>query len=257
MKKICLISLLLISCLNATVPNFENLTGPQVKKVLNDFATSMAPTNVSPASSLGKILGVELGLLGGISKASSIDSLSSSDFSKIPHGALLIAAHVPFGLGIDAALLPIKIGDLEYKYYSYGVKWTMTDFLTKLPLDVRFKFNLTNGDISFGQSVSGTPVNVKYKNKSSTFTLTASKKILILEPFAGIGRIYSKNDLESSGTVSIFDGSVAVSERTGVKLNDTYFFIGLQLNMFLMNFAMEYSNIFDNDKISGKISFKF
>lgn len=243
--------------LKASGIELEDLNVEQTKKVIEDLNAHLFPTTVTPASSLGKYFGLELGGLGGYSDSPEIDKLDSSDISKIPHAALLVIAHFPYGLGVEYSTIPIATDDFYYKYHVTGLKWTLTDLWDKSPLDLRLRAQYAKGTLSYQQKVSDVPVDVDYLYSAWAGNITISKKLFILEPYFGVGYLSSSNDLKASGTASIFDVSVTASDREDIKLNYFYFLYGLQLDLGYVHTALELAQVNSRKKVSFKLSVAF
>lgn len=235
----------------------EDLNAQQTKRVIEDLNAHLFPTTVTPASSLGKYFGMELGVLGGYSDSPEIDKLDSSDISKIPHAALLAIVHLPYGLGIEYSTLPIDTGDFYYKYHVTGLKWTLTDLWDKFPVDLRLRAQYAKGSLSYEQKVSDVPVEVDYLYSAWATNITISKKLFILEPYLGLGYLSSSNDLKATGAASIFNISVTASDREDIKLNYFYALYGLQLDLGYVHTALELAQVNSRKKVSFKLSLAF
>jgi len=241
----------------AAAPNFQNLTADQVKGVMKDFASSMYPTTVTGASSLGTVFGFQVGVIGGASESPTIDSLVSNDVSKMPKGAFIGVVTFPFGLGLEAGLMPVTVGDFEYGYTHIGGRWTITKLLNIPILELKLKFDTVNADIKFKQEVSGVPVNVTYDNKATAYSLTAGINLLVVEPYVGIGRIESKSSLKATGSATIFDSSIPVGANENVKSKDTYTFLGVDVGLLFFKLGAEYAKVYGNSVYTGKLAFGF
>lgn len=261
-KQLILLVGLFVICLynsaNAAAPNFNNLSEGQINGVLKDFASSMYPTTVSGASSLGKLFGFELGVEVGAAESPNVDALTTEKVDKFPKAAFMGIVSVPFGLGAEVAILPVKVGDFEYNYYSVGARWTITDAFSFIPFfDLKLRAQVSNGEMKFKDQIAGVPTDVTFDHKSFAYNLTIGKKILFIEPYLGFGHISGKNSLTSSGTVSIFNVSVPVTAHQDVKLSDNYYYLGAQLHLFILNLGLEWAKVYDNKVITGKLSFGF
>ncbi|HAZ12626.1 MAG: hypothetical protein A2X86_11490 [Bdellovibrionales bacterium GWA2_49_15] len=242
----------------ADQPTLSNVTQGQLDGIYKDLGSIMYPTTVSGASSLGKIFGFEIGVLGGVADSPHIDALVPENVSRLPKAGLMGIVTVPFGLGIEASILPVTVGDFEYDYMSIGGRWTINEVISAIPfIDLKLKVDFTKAELKWKQTISNVPVNVTYENKSTAYSLTVGKKILFIEPFAGLGRIDGKSSLTSTGTVSIFDVSVPLSAREDVSQSDTYYFLGCQLHLLFLNLGAELAKVYDNQVVVGKLSFGF
>lgn len=244
------------SCL-ASGLDLEDLNISQTKKVIEDLNIHLLPTTVTPASSLGRFFGVEAGVIGGYSESPEIDKLDSSNISKLPHAALLLAVHAPYGIGLEYSTLPIKTDNFYYKYHVTGVKWTFTDLWDKFPLDMRIRAQYAKGTLSYEQKVSDIPVDVDYIYSSFATNFTISKKLFFLEPYFLLGYLSSKNDLKATGSATIFDATVTAGDRENISLKYFYLIYGLQLDLGFFHTALELAQAQSRKKVSFKVSFAF
>ncbi len=257
MKRALGLLLLFLISYSANAIQFQDLTAVETKEIMWDFNAHLLPTTVTPASSLGKYFGAELGVIAGASDSPEIDKIADDSAPQIPHASLFAAVHLPFGLGVEYSILPIDVDDLQYKYYATGIKWTFTDLWEKFPLDIRLRGQYAKGTISIAQKIGSVPIDVDYVYKALAANITLSKKLLFLEPYIGGGYIKSSNDLKSSGTLSIFDSNVELSQREGIELSSFYYFLGAQLNLFVTHIGLEFAYLNGRQKVSAKLSLAF
>lgn len=250
-------SMLATSTSSAALPSFQNLSANDVQGVLKDFAAVTFPGNATTASSYGKVFGFEAGVIGGTAKSPNVDRLVPENVDKLPRGAFLLAASTLFGLGAEVSILPVKVGGFDYDYKSFGVRWTFTDLFDILPFDMKLRYQRTSASMKYSQNVSGVPVNVDYSGDSDNLSLTIGKRILIVEPFVGFGTIRGKHDIKATGQTTIFANDVTVSQREGLKINDTYYFLGANVHLLVLSLGAELAKVYDNTVITGKLSFGF
>ena len=243
---------------SASQPTFSDVTQGQLSGIYKDLGAVMYPTTVSGASSLGTLFGFEVGFLAGAGDSPHVNELVPENVDKLPKAGLMAIVSVPFGLGVEASVLPVKVEGFEYDYKAIGGRWTFTDVFHFIPfLDMKLKVDYTTAELKWQQSISNVPVDVTYENKSVAYSLTVGKKILFIEPYAGLGRISGKSTLKSTGTVSIFDTSVPVSATEDAKHKDTYYFLGAQLHLLFINTGLEMAKVYGNKVIVGKFTFGF
>jgi hypothetical protein len=241
----------------AAVPTFQNLTANDINGALTDFAAVTFPGNATTAGSYGKIFGFEAGVTGGTANSPNVDRLVSENVSKLPRGSLMLAASTLLGLGAEVNIMPIKVGGFEYDYKSLGVRWTFTDLFSILPVDMKIRFQRTSAKMTYQQTLSGVPVDVKYKSDTDAISLTIGKRILIVEPFVGFGYISGEHSLSAAGNATIFDTAVTASQRENIELNDAYYFLGVNFHLLIFNLGAELAKVYDNTVITGKLTFGF
>lgn len=255
----CLLVFALIPfSLYASGPTLQNLNAGQIQSVLKDFATATFPAHATAAGSYGTIFGFEVGLIGGIADSPGIASLSTSEkVDSLPKAAFLAAATAPFGLGAELAILPVKVGDFEYDYYSLGLRWTFTDLIKVVPFDIKFRIQYTDSSISYKQTISGVDTVATYDGKTTAYSLTFGKRILIVEPYAGFGVINGKHSLKATGSATFFDSTVTDSQREKQKLDDTYYFVGADVHLLIFTVGAEMTKVYDNTIVMGKLALGF
>lgn len=257
MKKLIVIcSVLLCFQLKAEAPQLTNMTSANVQGVLNDLASNLVPTNVSGASNIGDIFGFRLGVIAGITDAPEIGNLTSNSVDKLPMAGAYLKVGIPLGLSFDVTVLPLDLGDFTYSYFSAGVQWTFSDLL-KLPFSLQARFNVTSAEMSWTVTDSSSTSNVSYNHSSKSVALVVGKKLLIVEPYAGIGYVIGDNDLTAVGTATIFDTTVTTSDREGVSTNDMYYFAGVDIDLYVLQLAAEYGKQLGNSRISARVTIGF
>ena len=147
----------------AAAPSFVNLSQDDLDTIVKDLGGLHAHTSVSPASSLGKIFGVEAGVIVGAAQVPGVEALvresdPTADASALPHAGILAAVSVPLGFKFELAFVPEReMGDVDFKYTAAALQWTMTDTLFPLPLDLAFKLHHTTAELGFTQDVRWHP----------------------------------------------------------------------------------------------------
>jgi hypothetical protein len=192
----------------ANVPTLNNITLGDYDKVVREFSANFAYSSITPASSLG-IFGFELGLVGGITKTPEILALvrrSSPNYSedKLPHAAILGRVGIPYGLNLEAMILPeMKISDVSFYSYAGALSWTMTDIvLQESPVTVMFKGFYNKANINYAQSLQNSttgnqPVDatIDYDNDIYGIQALISRKFFLFEPYVGLGYVKSIGEL--------------------------------------------------------------
>lgn len=236
---------------------FQNLTDAQAKSIIEEFGANFMHTSVTGASSLGTIFGFQLGVVAGQTATPEIDQLvkSTDPASSSPnlyHGAILAMVSVPMGFTIEASYLPSLGGD-DFKFDNMGfaAKWTMTDTLLALPLDLALKAHYMKTGISFTQTSPSSEVNVD--TTTSGLQLIAGKSFAIVEPYVGIGMASVDGSFGVTGT-SIFQ-SMATSYSA--KASGMQWMLGADVNLLLVRLGVEMSNFLGNQRYSARVAFGF
>jgi hypothetical protein len=236
---------------------FTGIDKAEFKDIIEDFSAVFTHTSVSPASSLGKIFGFEIGVIVGASKTESIDKLSkqvdpTSSVEHVPHAGLLGVVTFPLGISGEINFLPkIDNSDINLQTGSLGIKWTVTDVFP-LPVDIALKIHSANSTIGWNQTAVG---DVKYKQSVTGLMIQVSKKFTLFEPYVNLGSVKSEGEL--SAPVSIFDPAYTTSTSSKEKVSGGMFMVGTNLNLVIFKLGAEAGKVLGNNKISLKASFYF
>lgn len=241
----------------------KDLTEGDFKNVVGEMSANFLHTTVSGAGTLGTIWGFEVGLIGGMTKTPDIDALvkradTSASVDQIYHGALFGAVTVPLAITVEAGLIP-KVGSETFKAQttSLAVKWTPSELFFDLPLDLGVKAHVTKSTVEFKDDINGVATNFDYGQNQLGLTLLASKSFVVVEPFAGIGLVSSKGDLDVSGSTQVFDNSYTTGQSASVKRSGMMWLVGAQVKLLVFHLGAEYTNLYGTSRYTGKLSFAF
>lgn len=259
-KLITLVLMMAMSSFSRADLALDNISESDLEKVINDFSAVFRHSTVSPASSLGTLFGVEVGVLLGTSTAPGVSGIaadSGGSVDTLPSGSLLLMVSVPMGITLEASILPeIELGaGGAFSNTSLGVKWTMTDTLLDLPLDLATKLSVTTSSLSFTQPVSSVDTKTTFKDQITELSVVASKNFVIVEPYFGLGYISANGELGVEGSSTIFNftsETKATSKPSGM-----IYYGGVQANLLFMRLGLEMSKVFDSTKTLAKFSFYF
>lgn len=241
---------------------FNDLSRDQLKRVVGDLSANFHHTSVSGANSLGSIFGFEVGVIGATTASPEIDRVvkdsgSTEGASRIYNAALLGVLTVPFGITAELGLVP-QVGNDDFKFQSYSgaVKWTATDtLLSFLPLSLAVKGHVQQSTLDFKQPLGAVQTNGQIKTDVMGVTLLASKNLMIVEPYVGVGFLRGTGDLSVSGSSTVFD--FTSSSSASESKTSSQFLVGAELKLLVMKFGVEYANQFGTDRVSGKFSLFF
>ena len=271
MKKMILGCLLLSSPLYASDIQLDDLSQEDVDNVAEEFSANFVHSTISGASSLGKVFGFELGVIGKITDTPKLGALvkeqsSSADVSSIYDAGILAQVSVPFGITGELVYLPeMSLSDIKANRTSLGVKWTLTDSVLTIPfmnLAIRAHYStaeLKYSDVINNSSTGYNDVNSEIGVKTNSYgaNVTVSFDLLVFEPYAGVGYVSSDTDIDvnASGSTNIFSFTSAQSASS--KSSGIHYFVGAQANLLFFKLGAEYSNVYGVDRVAGKISFGF
>lgn len=229
-----------------------------------DLAANTNLHDALPPSSMGRIFGFEVGIIGGVTKSPSLNSLvqqvSTTDASSIPHAGLVGALTIPFGLTFEALYLPTQtFGGLTYQQYAGAAKWTFTDG-SVFPVNLAARGYMAASTLSFTETVPSTTTTATISNSTTVqgIQLLASPKLIpILEPYVGIGFANATGTLSSSSAAPISLFSFTSAQSASSNLTSTEILAGLDVHLLLLGFGAEWSHAFNTDSYTGKLSVKF
>lgn len=251
-------TLIALICVTGTAHaqlNFNSLTQSDLDGATKEFSHNFMFTTVSGASSLGSLWGFEVGVTGGQSDADKISEIikrssPNSDFESLYNVGLMGRVSIPFGLTVEAGLLPkIKVQDAELSQFAGAVRYNIIE----LPVAVGLRAHYSKTDFSFSQTSGAFTGNVDFDSDVYGVQALVSQNFVMIEPYAGIGFVEGKGDLNAVGTGSIGSvGNSGSSEQSSLQVMG-----GLNLHLGFLNLGAEYSRAFETNRITGKLSFGF
>ena len=198
---VILLSFLVVHSAMAATPSLNLISKEQADAISDEFAANFVHTHVSGASSLGTVFGIEAGLMAGLTSTPKLNAVSQSfdstaEIDKVPHLGLLAAVSVPLGFTGEITYIPsTESSDFSIEHMSYGIKWTFTEVFDFF-LDMAVKVHGSSSKVSFNDIVnnsstgnSNVDTKIQYETSSFGYQLLASKKLLFVEPYVGIGQV--------------------------------------------------------------------
>jgi hypothetical protein len=250
--------------------NLDNISKSDLEKVSNEIGANFSHTAVAAPETNG-LWGVEVGVIGGTTRSKHLEKVINNnggdgkDFKNLPHGGLMLRAHFPLELFVEATMIPtIKASDAELKSSSLGLGWNAGGYFG-LPLDVAIGFNASSSEFSYDQvinnnSTGNTDVNsnITFKNKTQTLWIGVSKEFLgMLTPYAKIGTFKSESDIDvdaaGGGTIFAFSSS----QKENVETSGSYMAAGLNFQLALFKIGAEMAKTNKVSSLTGKLSLDF
>ncbi|MES2962362.1 MAG: DUF6588 family protein [Bdellovibrionota bacterium] len=254
---------------HAQSPALPTLSQSDFNNVIRELAANSLFNSVTPASSLGALFGVEVGLTGGVTNTPEINRLVNTQIPNtkadyFPHASLLAAVTFPIAVTAEVLYVP-QVSSQSVKYDAVGaaLKWTPTDGLLVWPLNMSVRGFLTKTKVSFNQiinnaSTANQDVNttVTYDGEVKGLQLLVSPKVIpVLEPYAGIGQYYASGKMDVSGTAQLFNFSSAQSASSSP--TTTAYLLGLDVRLLVLAFGVQYERAFDTSVYTGRLSLRF
>lgn len=236
--------------------NFNNITQGDLDALNKEFSHNFQFSSVSGASSLGSIWGFEVGVIGGMADGDKLGEIvrrttPSSDIKNLYHAGILGRVSVPFGLTVEAALLPeVKQEEAEVSQFAGAIKYSIIE----LPVAVGLRAHYSTTDFKFTQTQGAFTGTIDYGSDVYGIQALVSQNFVMIEPYAGVGWVEGKGDLNASGSGSPFASG---SQSGSAKASSMHLLGGVNLHLGFFNIGAEYSRAFDTNRYTGKISFGF
>jgi hypothetical protein len=255
--------------------SFSNLSAGDYENIVKEFSSNFGYSTLTPASSLGGLGNFELGVVGGMTKSPVVEKLvkdanpNAKFKGKLYHGGALVRVGLPYALTLEGVVFPSRtFSDVKFSEYSGSLMWTATDeALSFLPLSIAVKGFYSAVKVSYTQAVNQT-INGASVTGDATIGLTdtlwggtiiASKKILMIEPYAGIGYISANGKLkvDSAGTVNGFFAFQAPNNEAVSTPVSSQLILGVDAQLAIVALGLEYQRAFGQNSTSARLSFRF
>ena len=215
------------------------LTPPEFRALSEDFGAALSYKSLQPAEPLG-ITGFDVSIEAtstDISKSGAALKKATSnalDVTTIIIPKLHVSKGLPFGLDVSASVASVPTTNI--KLFGAELRYAFLTGGIALPAIA------LRGSISRMTGVD----ELSFDTKS--LDLSISKGFLMFTPYAGFGTVWVNN------TPNL---TVNPSGLTAQSFNLTKTFIGLNVNMGLMNFALEGDKTGDANSASLKFGFRW
>jgi hypothetical protein len=243
----------------------QNLDKSDMQKLVGDFSANFLHTSVEGAATLGKVWGFEAGLVGGVTNTPKINELGERanpsnppNLKRLPHAEVLGVITVPLAITLEAGLIP-KVGSDEFKMSSFSLaaKWTPSELFFDWPVDVAIKLQTTKTKAEFKSTISGVPTKFDFDDSIFAATAFVSKNLTVFEPYIGLGVTSAKGDLDVNGSTTVFNNTYSGSQSASEKKSGGLFILGCDANLAVVKFGLEYSHLYETNRLTGKFSFYF
>jgi hypothetical protein len=214
----------------ADFPNIGDLAQGELRDMARDLGSAFSYKGVTPATPLGT-LGLDVGLEVTQTKLehSRLFALAGSgDQSSL----LIPKLHIHKGLPANFDISAFVGGATEINAGVFGgaLRWTFADQGLVYPaFGVRASATKTTGTGDLSVS-------------TAALDLLVSKTFTALTPYAGVGQVRS---------------NLSAGRAGDVKVDETRFFGGVNLNLVALNFAFEAEKMGDNVSLSAKVGWRF
>lgn len=232
-----------------------------VTPIFQTLASALAFKPVEPASDLGKNYGFYFGLAGTGTDSSRVVSIFSNlNFPYLPTADIQIGIGFPKGFMLEAGFVPaLSYQHSSFERYGAALKWNLTrNAIKKLPMNLGIRLSYSTFRLHMVQDLSGAALGVDYNMSALGAQFLLSKRLFLIEPYAGVGFLNHFSSLSSSGDSSLFgpDFSVGIQSVNASALS-VWWQAGLLLKLSVLGIAAEYDRIYDLNSFSGKLSLRF
>jgi hypothetical protein len=212
----------------ADFPNIRDLVQEELRDMARDLGSAFSYKGVTPATPLGT-LGLDVGL-----EVTQTQIEHSRLFALAGSGerssVLIPKLHVHKGLpaNFDISAFVGGAAEIDAGVFGGALRWTFADEGLVYPaFGVRASATKTTGTGDLSVS-------------TAALDLMVSKVFTAITPYAGVGQVRTK-----------------VSAGSSVKVDETRFFGGVNLNLVAINFAVEAEKMGDNVSLSAKVGWRF
>ena len=180
------------------------------------------------------------------------NNLASSSFN-MPGGLktpILPLPMIQAGIGVykktslDIRYMPIlNIGDnININLYGFGAKHDLLQWIPAVGNVIPMSLSIQAGYTNLNTELKVAGQEVALNTKATTLNLIASKKVLMLTGYAGIGYSYSNTNFSANPNFDLnglsFDNELDISFESTRKLRTN---LGLRLNIALMTIHADYT----------------
>ncbi len=251
--------------------DFTDFLDEDFKKVNEDIVSSYAHTSHIGAASLGKVLGIEAGLVLGVVEANNLkevttqyvnDPNDSLDF--VPSAGLTGAVTTLFGLGAEVNMIPEidEIEDAKFNNLSVAARWTITDMfplpgkLSGFKLALRAsqgKSETSYAYTDFDAGLGNFRAQADFETEITEYTLLASYNLRLMETYVSVGQLKGRGDLFAETVSDNFGTQTKLLESD---FEGTRLVVGLLFKLPLLRIGVEYSQLADSPRVTAKIALK-
>lgn len=244
----------------------DNISQKEIDDLTEELGADWVFTTVSSAKATGDLIpmvGVEVGVVAGVTDAPRWAQLikeedPDTDIDKLPYLNIIGSVSFrPIGLTVELGFIPEKSSDgATIKNTALGAKWTFLDHEI-YQFAVRGHYNSNELSFTDSPSVAGGSIvgTTSFKTSTMGVQLLAGANLLgILEPYAGLGFVKSSTDTNLSANITVADISLVGTASAKSSHSSVHFVAGAVIDLFVINFGVEYMNALGTSRIAGKFS---
>ena len=231
--------------------------------VSKDLGAAFAFSTNSGGSSLGKLWGIEAGLLFGVTNASNIARIvkehsgkDQSELARIPSGGLIAGVAFPFGIGIEANIIPkLDVSDASFSNSALAVRWEITDTTPLIggfsPLKLALRASYGNSGFDYQDNTEKANFNIK----NTEIAAIAGFNLFLVEPYISLGYLKTSVDLNAKSKSLLLE--IPAEINLDSSLSTTKFTTGILFKLPIIRFGFEHVNFSGGvNRYTAKLSFK-
>lgn len=221
----------------ADLSNIQGLNQAQFEALSKDLSSALTYRGVSPAESLG-VTGIDVAVEAGATKITDETAWNIATAGNAPTSLVIPRIHVVKGLpfGIDVGVLYSVVPDSNIRLAGGEVKYALIKGGVATPA-VALR-------LGYSQLIGVDQI----KLNSTGLDLSISKGFTFVTPYAGIGAVQ---------TTSSPEGPALSAGLTDVTVRQARYFVGVNVNLAVINFGVEADKVGDATTYTGKIGFRF
>lgn len=218
--------------------NLGNLSQDEFHGMTQDLGSSLSYKPLSPAEPLG-LFGFDIGVAATDTKIKNTDAFNKAgagDISNVVVPQLRAALGLPFG--IDVGAMAGAAPGTNVRLYGGEVKWAFIKGGTVMPaIALRGSYTQLAGVDQLDLNTKGVDLSI-------------SKGFAMFTPYGGIGKVWT------TATAKNLPAS-AVTQLSQESISQNKYFVGIQINILLVNLVVEADKTGDDTSYGAKLGFRF
>jgi len=217
------------------VNNIGGLTQSEFHGLTQDLGAALSYKPLEPAEPLG-LFGFDVGVAATdtkIKNSAAFNTAGAGDISSIAVPSLRLNLGLPFGLDVGA--MAGTVPGSNVRLYGGELRWAFIKGSTTMPaIALRGSYTQLAGVDQLDFSTRG-------------LDLSISKGFAMFTPYAGIGKVW----------VASTPKNIPSATPSKESLSENKYFVGVNMNFFLINVALEADKTGDDTSYGLKLGFRF
>ncbi len=238
--------------------NFADLSRSDLDSMSKEIGANFSHSTVTPGAPMGNIFGFQVGLVAGVTSSAELERLAkredpTTDLEYVPTAGVMGVLTVPFGITVEATVLPsLDTDNADLSNISGAVRWS---FFNAAIVDFAIRGHFSSGEMSYTDTVESISSEITIKHSTMGAHLIATADLPFIKPYAGVGFISHDTDWSINTTASLFNFTSA--DNANSSESSAHLIAGVEANLLLFNLGVEYSSMFDTHRYMTKLSIGF